>query len=335
MEIRRVQKTGGSSYVITLPKEWIKSVNIKKNDSLGLINQSDGTLVITPKMIEKKQESIKFFEVNNRTNQRLFLRQLIGAYIAGYNSIEIHSEERIPISIRTSIRDFTQITIGQEVIEETDTLIVIKDLLKPAEMPFNSTIKRMHLIVNSMHEDAMNALQTGNKKIAEEILSRDNDVDRLHWLVARQHNIIIQNVGLLEKMNSTIAMTSTFFLISKIIERMGDHVVRIAQNILNLMDKNLDKRISEKIKIASDHAINTLNKSIGAFFRKDISASNKNIEAMKKLEKLCEEINEMALKQKGEIAISIGYIVESIRRIGEYAEDISETAINYLILEEK
>jgi len=43
----------------------------------------------------------------------------------------------------------------------------------------------------------------------------------------------------------------------------------------------------------------------------------------------------MALKQKGEIAISIGYIVESIRRIGEYAEDISETAINYLILEEK
>ncbi|MCK4995339.1 MAG: AbrB/MazE/SpoVT family DNA-binding domain-containing protein [Thermoplasmatales archaeon] len=335
MEIRRVQKTGGSSYVITLPKEWIKSSNIKKNDPLGMINQSDGTLVITPKMIEKKQESIKFFKVDDKTNQKYFLRQLVGAYIAGYNSIEIRSKERMPISIRTSIGKFTQITIGQEVIEETDTLIIIKDLLKPAEMPFNSTIKRMHLIVKSMHEDAMNALQTGNKKIAEEILSRDNDVDRLHWLVARQHNIIIQNLGLLEKMNITIAITSTYFLISKIIERMGDHVVRISQNILNLMDKNLDKRITEKIKTASDQAINTLNKSVGAFFRKDISASNKNIEAMKKLEKLCEEINEMALKQKGEIAISIGYIVESIRRIGEYAEDISETTINYLILEEK
>ena len=30
MEIRRVQITGGSSYVITLPKEWIRKVNIKK-----------------------------------------------------------------------------------------------------------------------------------------------------------------------------------------------------------------------------------------------------------------------------------------------------------------
>jgi phosphate uptake regulator len=35
MEIRRVQITGGSSYVITLPKEWIRTMNIKKNDQLG------------------------------------------------------------------------------------------------------------------------------------------------------------------------------------------------------------------------------------------------------------------------------------------------------------
>ena len=52
---------------------------------------------------------------------------------------------------------------------------------------------------------------------------------------------------------------------------------------------------------------------------------------MKKLESLCEKINTLALQQESAIAISIGYIVESIRRIGEYSEDISETVINYLI----
>jgi len=41
------------------------------------------------------------------------------------------------------------------------------------------------------------------------------------------------------------------------------------------------------------------------------------------------------LQQKGIVAISIGYIADSIRRIGEYAEDISETVINYLINEKK
>jgi len=74
---------------------------------------------------------------------------------------------------------------------------------------------------------------------------------------------------------------------------------------------------------------------MGALFRKDIKASNENIDTVEKLEKICEEINTLALQQKAIIAISIGYIADSIRRIGEYAEDISETVINHLINEEK
>ena len=44
MEIHRVQVTGGSSFVLTLPKEWITTSNIKKNDPLSIHIQSDGTL---------------------------------------------------------------------------------------------------------------------------------------------------------------------------------------------------------------------------------------------------------------------------------------------------
>jgi phosphate uptake regulator len=74
---------------------------------------------------------------------------------------------------------------------------------------------------------------------------------------------------------------------------------------------------------------------MGSFFKKDIKASNETIESVLKLERLCEEINALALKQKGVVALSVGYIVESIRRIGEYAEDISENVINHLVGEEK
>ena len=334
MEIRRVQITGGSSYVITLPKEWVKSVNIKKNDQLGLIRQSDGTLLISPKMIDKQIKSEKQFFVDSKTDKKYLLRQLIGAYIVGYNSIIILSKERIPSTIRSSVRNFTQITIGQEVVEETDTSILIKDLIKPAEMPFNSTIKRMHLVVKSMYEDAMLALDTRDKRIAEDIISRDNDVDRLHWLIARQYNIILQNISLAEKMQITIEITSTYYHISRIIERIGDHIVRIAKIILLLSNEKLNTQLINKIHTASDLAINIVNKSIGSFFRKDILASNKNIETTKELVIFCEEINELALNEKGTIAISIGYIVESIRRIAEYAEDISETSINYLVGED-
>ena len=334
MEIRRVQMTGGSSFVITLPKEWANSLKIKKNDPLGLITKSDGTLLITPKITGEQTQKIKEFEVNDRTKQTYLLRQLIGAYIEGYTIIKIKSSKRVPPSIVTTARRFTEIAIGQEVVEETNTSITIKDLLNPVEMPFSSTIKRMHIIVKSMHEDTMRALESGNKVLAEELKTRDNDVDRLHWLIARQHNTILQNVSLAEKMNITVGMSSTCFLISRIIERIGDHIVRIAHNIINLSNDRLNQKTIEHIQSTSNLALNIFNKSIESFFRKNIQAANENIETVSKLEKLCQEINTLALKQEGAIAISLGYIVESIRRIGEYAEDISETVINHLIGEE-
>jgi len=146
---------------------------------------------------------------------------------------------------------------------------------------------------------------------------------------------IIQDINLAEKMNLSLTMIYTYFLISRIIERMGDHVVRIARNISKILNVKLKKEIIQKIQISSNLAFEIFNRSIGSFFRKDIISANKNIESVQKLEKLCEEINLMASEYDGSIAISIGYIAESIRRIGEYAEDISETTINYLVGLEK
>jgi len=190
----------------------------------------------------------------------------------------------------------------------------------------------MQIIVKGMSEDNLKALKTSDKKLAEEVILRDTEVDRLHWLIARQYHMILQNVSLAEKMNLTISLASTYFLISRIIERIGDHNVRIAQNIQNLKTNH---QIIDKIEKASILSLDIFNKSISSFFRKDIRASNENIDSVEKLEKLCEELNTLALQQKGIIVISVGYIVESIRRIGEYAENICETAINYLVDEEK
>lgn len=336
MNIRRVQLTGGSSFVITLPKEWINSLRIKKNDPLGVNIQSDGTLLITPKITQERLQKIKEIDVINISKQSYLLRRLIGAYIAGYTTIKINMQSGVHATVRNVVRKFTQITIGQEVIEETDKYIIIEDLLDPTELPLDRTIKRMHIIVKGMYQDGIHALKNKDKILAEDIISRDNDIDRLNWLVARQYNIMLQNISLAEKMNIKVEMATTYFLISRIIERIGDHVVRIAENILNLIgNSNLDKKIIDHILLASNLSIDIFSKSISSFFKKDIKESNETIESVTKLEKLCEEINTLALQQKGLIAISIGYIVESIRRVGEYAEDISENVINYLVTEEK
>jgi phosphate uptake regulator len=335
MDIRRVQLTGGSSYSITLPKDWITTYHIKKNDALEIHIQPDGSLLLSPKMTQEQLQKIKNFDVDHITKPTYLLQQLIGAYIAGFTTLRISSPTRLPIAVQNVIRSFTQLAIGPEVIEETEQSVVLKDLLNPTEMPFDQTIKRMNVMVKRMHEDVMRALQEKDKTLAADIISRDNDVDRLHWFVARQYNILLQNASLAGKMNITIETASTCFLISRIIERIGDHIVRISETIPNLIDHNLDKKIMSKIVAAGSLSLDIFNKSISSFFKKDINASNENIESVLTLETVCEEINTLALQQKGIMALSVGYVVESIRRTGEYSEDISETVINYLVSAEK
>ena len=50
-------------------------------------------------------------------------------------------------------------TIGPEVIEETDSMMLLKDLLNPMEMPFDNTLKRMYVVVKNMHIDAVTAIE--------------------------------------------------------------------------------------------------------------------------------------------------------------------------------
>lgn len=325
--------TGGSSYIITLPKEWVKTSNIQKNDPIGLMQQSDGTLLVTSQMNREDSKKTMDFKIDDKSDQTFLYRRLIAAYIAGYNRLIIKSQNRMPPNMRNIIRKFTQNTIGQEVVEETDNSITIKDLLNPAEMPFQRTIKRMFIMVKAMYEDAIESLKNNDKTTAKDVMERDNEVDRLHWLVARQHNIISSNYSFAEKMNITVEEATTSFLISRRLERIGDHVVKIAENSLEVIDKKLDKKIIDEIEKASEFSLKLLNQSVGAYTKKDISEANENIEKLKQLDKLCENVKKVGLKQDSIISLPIGYIVESIGRIGEYGEDISEHVINQYISE--
>ena len=54
------------------------------------------------------------------TNPAFLFRSLIGRHIAGFSATTVQSKTRLPPFVRTVVRDFTQMTIGQEVTEESE-----------------------------------------------------------------------------------------------------------------------------------------------------------------------------------------------------------------------
>ncbi|MHA1660702.1 MAG: PhoU domain-containing protein [Promethearchaeota archaeon] len=331
IETRKVQQTGGSSYIISLPKVWIIRHGIKKNDTLGILSQPDGNLLITPKIDSEAFLSSKEIIVDDYKDSDFLFRILIGAYIMGYSKFILKSSKKIELNVRDCITKFTQIAIGPEIIEESNNIIIIKDLVNPKEMPFNKTIRRMYILAQNMHEDAIKALLSRDIELANKVINRDNDVDRLHWLIGRQSHIILRDIILCQKMGITLEDANHFQLISRFLERIGDHAVKIAKNAILTFNQKINEKIIEKISKASKISLKLLTKSLDAWLQKNIVIANETVESIKELISACEEITFNSNNQSVETSIAISYIIESIRRTGEYAGDISEIIINKLI----
>ncbi|MDO5844954.1 MAG: phosphate uptake regulator PhoU [Methanocorpusculum sp.] len=333
MEIRKIQMTGGSSYVLSLPKTWVTERNIKKNDPIGVVAQADGTLLITPNIHYDSTARLKEFALKDYSDPDTLLRSLIGAYISGFTMIRISSAGRIPPKVRQVVRKFTQMTIGQEVAEESDNSIVLKDILNPSEMPFENTLRRMYVIVKAMHEDGLYSLEQGKRELAEDVAARDTDVDRLHWLIHRQFSLIVENPALSLKMEITPVLAATYYQISRIVERVGDHAVLIAQSSLVLVDKGIDRQLVSKLAALGDSSLDVFNKSIQAIYSGTIRSANKIISDADELEPQYHTLADSTRKMKVQEAIAVNQIIQSLHRITEYSADIAEILINRMVAE--
>jgi phosphate uptake regulator len=357
IETRRLQKTGGSSYVITLPKEWLKDLQRYNRDliedkidpnsadddpfrkmKLGVITQPDNTLLITPHIDGRKIGRNKLVRLEKIQDSTFLYRYLISTYIAGFTDIRIESATGISLQFIKVIREFLGMVIGLVIIEEKEEYILIKDVLDPREMPYINIIQRQVTTTKNMVKETLNALKNFDencKEIIEEVFLTDNEVDRLYWLSTRLTNMILRDIQLSDITGIPADLAANYFLVSRHIERIADHVVRIAENVAKLEGQEIKPGIIEEIERAINNAFDVFETSIDALLTKNIEQANSAIETVKDFEvKIDEVLTLISSSKESMMAISLDNIVESIRRIGEYSRDISENVMNYLVWEE-
>ncbi|MBS3781418.1 MAG: phosphate uptake regulator PhoU [Candidatus Thermoplasmatota archaeon] len=328
-ESRKVQITGGSTYIVSLPKDWVEEKEIEAGDSMILSPRKDGSIVVSPEREYEKKANIKELDITEKDENSL-IRELIGVYMAGYSKIELRAKDSIEPELRRAIMDFTRMVIGPEVIEEADNRVILKDLIDPSEFSQKKGLRRMYLIVKNMHRDAVSAFEENDKGLARDIVQRDKDVDRLFWMITKHYNMLLSNPRLIETLDITGARSLSYMLVSRAMERIGDHAVRIAENVLNL-NEDFNGSLKEEIVEESDMAIEILSKSAEAFFMENLKELNQAIESRGELQEKNDELMNQIKQEKKENVTPLSYIIESISRTGSYATDISEIGINYMM----
>jgi len=326
MEIRKVQLTGKSTYTVSLPKTWATQVGLRERSQVGISTLPDGSLRVIPGEIAKPHTR-KSFSIEGLFDDAL-ARQMIAIYIAGYDTFELRAPQ-IRSDQRQTIRDMTYRLIGMEVVEETAKSVVIQDFLSPEELQIKKSIRRMHLIMESMHADATESLLKNDTDLANDVILRDRDVDRHYLLVLKRLQAMVKTP--LSASDIAANESLEYYLTTVSLQRIAHHAARIARCVLTLSGKPVPPEILGHINEASESSNEIMNLAIDALFKLDPKLAEKAIGTKSKQVSVLKRIETMALDLDAHVALPLHCITNSIDRVADYGMNIAEVAINLAV----
>ncbi len=331
-ELRKLQFTGKSSFIVSLPKEWIKEHGLKQGDQVAVGRNGSSVLEIKPRSIKKSinQESATII-ISNNDNEESVLRKLIALYFLHYQTIHIKPKgNRITPSQRNTIRSAVKnVLMGAEIISDSTEGITVQILINVVGLSVDGAFKRMLHLAKSMQDDVLLALKEGNTELAQQVIDTDDDVDRFGFYIIRQLTIAIENEHMLQEMGFSKSRDCLGYrVIVKNIERLADHAERMAKDVIEFK-KPINTKSSEKLKELSDYTLNLIDDSCLAMFKQDTIGAEITISNISKIAKLEKKVLVTIKSVKNEEEIyRIRKIIENLRRISEYASDIGEIVLN-------
>jgi len=329
MEKRKIQLTGGSTYILSLPKRWVVEMGIKEGDEVEM-EKRDGSLVVflSPKRKEKSEVVVK---VSPDESPNALARRVISLYLVGCNVIRLKAKEgRISPAQREVLKNFVRTKlVGMEVITDLPGEMVLQVLMSYPELSVKDALKRMCLIAMSMREDVMEALESRNKELAKDVVVRDDEVDRFGMYIIRQLKSAVEDPRLIREIGLESGRECLGYrIVTKIVERVSDHLALVAQNLLQLKEE-VPVEVVRSMKEMEKVAFSVFEDAVNALFEGDYLKAEKVMEKREEILSAEERvIREVLRRVKGEDLLALRLIIESLRRIGEYGSDIAEIVLN-------
>jgi phosphate uptake regulator len=337
-ELRKIQVTGGSTYIISLPKNWIDQMGLKRSSVVSIMQRDDMSLSIQPKGLESPDRVKKvIITINQGDKPESVVRRLVSSYLVGYNIIQIRStEKRIDLETRFKIKDFVRKKlVGTEILSDLPNELTLQILLSYAELSVKDALRRMSIIAASMHRDAVQTLSTDNPRIAKEVVNMDDEVDRFSFYVIRLLNVAIMDAHVLKESGiATPRQCLSYRLITKSVERMADHATNIAENRLTLHLVPINEDIVKELNRISQSALKVFEDAMEALFDEEYAEADGVMEAAEETRGMEDEVIHKIVKLAPvEDVPQLRLIVESIVRTAEYGADIAETVLNMAVID--
>lgn len=332
MEHRKIMALGKSSRVVSLPKEWLRVNQLGQGSTVTVRMQGDGSLVIYP--VSEKSDEVKRIELSIREGESVesITRKIIGAYLDGYFHIVLSSENIFTVDQQTAIRAIIR-RLYMMVINSEAKRIELETLIDESKASVSSCVERMHLITYSMFRDTIKSLRDWDSNLVNSVISLEDDVDQLTYLVLRILRSAAVKPSLANELKLDPLDCLDYQTLVHWVERVADNVINIAECLKYMIEGGLNLPVEAKSILlnAAEIAFESYDKAVDCYLRLDVEPTNGVIDKQSEIRNLYMEITPLPRFSETydtSVLTNIVTIRENIMKISDLAADIAELTID-------
>jgi len=326
MDLRKIQRTSGGTFFVCLPKDWAERNGLDRGSIVSVAETADGQLAINPKYGVERAPQVAVVKPTP-----LLDREIVEKYLLGYDIIRVEAKEKISPINRERVKEASSRLVGLEIIEEDYSKIVMQCLLEPSTFPPEKILRREYSIASGMHRDAVTALIESDVHLAKNVVARDNEVNRLYFLLVRILRTVIQNPGLSEKLGILPIDCLDYRLTASFVEAIGDQSACIGEKAITLGGMKIAENLSQLVLKFHTVAYESHENAINAVFSRDVSMAESVRSEADKVAAMFHEIETAVRDQPAEIGPHILAIASSINRIYDNSLDIADLVMPKLL----
>jgi phosphate uptake regulator len=321
-DLRRVQQTPGGTFFVCLPKAWAERNGLQRGAIVGISEGYDGKLIVDARYGAEPSPRAAILEPGPHLG-----REIIGKYLLGFDVVRVEGRELLDLEVREAVKNTVSHLVGLEIVEEDHSAIVLQCLLEPSGFPPEKILRRAYAIAAGMHHDVVSAFVDGDAQLAKSVMARDDEGNRLYFLLVRILRTIIQNPGLSEKLGVGPIECLDYRLAASLVEAIGDECVRAAQKTVELQGLKPSRNLGKLFIGLQAVCFEAHEDALNAFLSGNINLAEKVRGMRDNVEKEFANIEELAQAQSLDVVPQILAVASFLRQIYEHSVDISDLAV--------
>jgi phosphate uptake regulator len=321
-ELRKVQRTPTGTFFVCLPRSWAEKQGLRKGTLVALDETSEGKL-----LIDSKYNAEPLPRVANLNAGPYLRREIIGRYLLGFDIIRIEAKERIDFDVRNVVKTAVGSLIGLEIVEESYSQIVLQCLLEPSGFPPEKILRRNYAIVAGMNRDAAGSFINGDLQLAKSVIARDDESNRLYFLLVRILRTIIQDPSLSEKLGITPIECLNYRLAASLIEAIGDACVQMAAKTIELNEIKPSGELQKLLAGLQAICFDAHEQALNSFVNKDIALADNVRNLHGKIETVFADVEKVVKDQPVEVMPQILATASFLRQIYEHSVDLADLVV--------